>query len=63
MADTIPPGEGVQGPVGVEIDLHNAWYRLMDRIGVYGPKMVYQGSLHLDAVDRITGISTKRLPV
>lgn len=60
MADGAPAGP--VGPVSVEIDLHNAWYNLMTRIAVYGPRLVNKGSGHLDAVDTITKMKSNRLP-
>ena len=56
------PAPGTTGTVSVEIDLHQAWYNLMTRVGVYGPKLVGDGHAHLDAVQKITGIKTNRLP-
>lgn len=61
MADN-PAEDATTGPVSIQIDLHNAWYNLMTRIAVYGPKMVNRGSAHLDAVDQITRMKSNRLP-
>lgn len=50
------------GLKGSELGLHQSWFNLMTRLGVYGPSMVAKAAGHLDAVDRITGIPTTRKP-
>lgn len=61
MADN-PAQDATAGPVGQVLTLHQAWLNLMTRVGVYGPRLVALGSDHLDALDKITGIPTNRLP-
>lgn len=61
-ADSGPPGpEGTLSP-NVVYGAHNAFYDLMHRVGIYGPKSIQASSALLNGIDRATGMSSKKQP-
>lgn len=61
--ENTPPG--AEGPVGdpqAVFGVHQSFYNLMHRIGIYGPKSIQASSALLNGIDRATGMSSKKQP-
>lgn len=55
----VEPPAGPVGPVGEQLSVEKAWTNLMTRIGKTSPDRVQRGAAYLNAVDRITGMSSR----
>lgn len=51
------------GPTGPDlVSLDKAWFNLMHRIGVYGPKNVSAAAAQLNRIYQMTGMKRGKLP-